>query len=150
MQGGARVNSANFSLKNEPSERTLYLRMGGFFEEREMMDFIRGYREATACYGGQPHLVLADMRPMRIASLAATHRFGELIHEVRQRGVVCCAHLSSSTVQRLQIARLTREHSGPGDVTIHVTTWEEARAVLAAERRRWMTDAAKTPVPRRP
>lgn len=138
------MNSANFSLKNEPSERTLYLRMGGFFEEREMMDFIRGYREATACYGGQPHLVLADMRPMRIASLAATHRFGELIHEARQRGVVCCAHLSSSTVQRLQIDRLTREHAGLGDVTIHVTTWEEARAVLAAARLRWM------PGPRRP
>jgi hypothetical protein len=136
--GGARVNSAHFILRNEPSERTLYVRMEGFFEEREMEDFIRGYREATACYGGQPHLVLADMRPMRIASLAATQRFGTLIREARQRGVVCCAHLSSSTVQRLQIARLTREYSGPEDVTIHVASWEEAQAVLAAERRRWM------------
>jgi hypothetical protein len=136
--GGDRVNSAHFSLKNEPLERTLYLRMEGFFEEREMMDFILRYRESTACYGGQPHLVLADMRAMRIASLAATHRFGELIHEARLRGVVCCAHLSASTVQRLQIDRLAPEPSGLGNVTIHVTSWEEARAVLAEARLRWM------------
>ncbi|MDC0713952.1 hypothetical protein POL68_36135 [Stigmatella sp. ncwal1] len=115
-----------------------------------MKEFIRLYREATACYGGQPHLVLADMRSMRIASLAVSQLFGGLIHEARQQGVVCCAHLSSTTVQRLQVARLAREHSGESDVTIHVTSLEEAREVLEAQRSRLILEAQTSRGPHRP
>ncbi|ADO69986.1 hypothetical protein [Stigmatella aurantiaca] len=144
------MNSASFTLSNEPLERVLHVRMEGFFEEGEMQEFIRRYRKATACYGGQPYLVLADMRSMRIASLAVSQLFGGLIQEARRQGVVCCAHLSSSTVQRLQVARLAREYSGDSDVTVHVTSLEEAREVLEAQRRRLIPGVPALRGPGRP
>ena len=134
------MGSAQFSVKNEPSERTLYLRLAGFFEESEMKEFIRLYLEATASYGGKPHLVLADMRELQISSLDVSKLLGDAIGKARQQGVTCCAHLTSATVVKMQIARLAREHSHGGDVTVNVGSLEEANKVLA-EARLWMGDA---------
>jgi hypothetical protein len=131
------MSSAHYSVKNEPSERTIYLRMEGFFEEAEMKEFVRLLHEATGSYGGQPHLVLADMRGMQISSLDVSKILGDAIGEGRQRGVTCCAHLTSSTVLKMQMARLAREHSHGDDVTVNVGTLEEAQKVLA-EARLWM------------
>lgn len=142
------MDSAHFSVRNEASERTIYIRMEGFFEETEMRNFVNAYREATDSYGGQPHLVLADMRGMRIASLAVSQLFGDGIGYARERGVVCCAHLSSSTVQKLQAARLAREHSPGDDVTVNVVSPEEAHKVLDEVRRRLMPTARQAPAAR--
>jgi hypothetical protein len=134
------MGSAQFSVKNEPSERTIYVSMAGFFEESEMKQFIQLYMEATASYEGKPHVVLADMRELQISSLDVSKLLGEAIGKARQQGVTCCAHLTSSTVVKMQMARLAREHSQGDDVTVNVGSLEEANKVLA-EARLWMGDA---------
>ncbi len=131
------MGSAQFSVKNEPSERTIYVRMAGFFEESEMKQFIELYLEATASYEGKPHVVLADMRELQISSLDVSKLLGDAIGKARQRGVTCCAHLTSTTVVKMQMARLAREHSQGDDVTVNVSSLEEAHKVLA-EARLWM------------
>jgi len=133
------MGSAQFSVKNEPSERTIYLRMAGFFEESEMKQFIELYLEATASYEGKPHVVLADMRELQISSLDVSKLLGDAIGKARQQGVTCCAHLTSSTVVKMQMARLAREHAQGDDVTVNVGSIEEANKVLA-EARLWMGD----------
>jgi len=142
------MGSAHFNLRNVSSERTIYIRMEGFFEEKEMRAFVDAYRKATDSYEGQPHLVLADMRGMQIASLEVSKLFGDAIGYARERGVACCAHLSSSTVQKLQAARLAREHSPGDDVTVNVVSPEEAHKVLEEARRRLAPIPQKVPVPK--
>ena len=101
-----------------------------------MRDFSREYREATDLYAGKKHLVLADMRGLRSSVPEAAAVFGEAIGYARKRGVVCCAHLSDSTIARLQAARLAREFSPGDDVTIDAVSLEEAEKVLAEERKK--------------
>jgi hypothetical protein len=131
------MESAHYSVKNEPSQRTIYIRMEGVFDEKQMRELSRLYLEATAYYKGTAHLVLADMRGMHIASLEVAKILGEAIGEARRLGVACCAHVSSSTVQKLQAARLAREHSPDDDVTVNVVSVEEANKVLE-EARLWL------------
>ncbi|WP_224367611.1 hypothetical protein [Hyalangium versicolor] len=131
------MGSAHYSVRNEVAERTLYIRMEGFFEETEMQDFVRLFVEASASYGGQPHLILADMQGLQISSLDVAKLLGDAIGKARQQGVTCCAHLTSSTVVKMQMARLAREHSQGDDVTVNVNSLEEANKVLA-EARLWM------------
>ncbi len=131
------MGSAHYGVKNEVAERTLYLRMEGFFEESEMKEFVRLFLEASASYEGQPHLVLADMRGLQISSLDVAKLLGDAIGKARQQGVACCAHLTSSTVVKMQMARLAREHSQGDDATVNVASLEEANKVLA-EARLWM------------
>lgn len=131
------MGSAQFSVKNEPSERTIYVRMAGFFEESEMKQFVQLYLEASASYGGKAHVVLADMRELQISSLDVSKLLGEAIGKAQQQGVSCCALLTSSTVVKMQMTRLAREHSHGDDVTVNVGSLEEANKVLA-EARLWM------------
>ncbi|WP_224248517.1 hypothetical protein [Hyalangium gracile] len=131
------MSSAHYTVKNDTAERTLYLRMEGFFEEAEMKDFVRLFLEASASYKGQPHLVLADMQGLQISSLDVAKLLGDAIGQARQQGVSCCAHLTSSTVVKMQMTRLAREHSQGDDVTVNVGSLEEANKVLA-EARLWM------------
>lgn len=142
------VSSAHFSLRNESLERTIYIRMEGFFEESEMRAFCDSYRQATDSYQGRPHLVLADMRGMQIASIEVSKLLGDAIGYARERGVACCAHLSSSTVQKLQAARLAREHSPGDDVTVNVVSPEEAHKVLEEARRKLLAAGPRAPAPR--
>lgn len=134
---GSVMGSAHYSVKNETAERTIHLRMEGFFEESEMKEFVRLFIEASASYGGQPHLVLADMQGLQISSLDVAKLLGDAIGKAREQGVACCAHLTSSTVVKMQMARLAREHSLDDDVTVNVGSIEEANKVLA-EARLWM------------
>jgi hypothetical protein len=129
------VDAAHYTVRNEPSERTIYIRMEGYFDLEEMKNFIRAAFEATESYNGTPHLVLADMRGMQITSLEVSKLLGEYIGEARRKGVSCCAHLSTSTVQKLQAARLARQNSPGDDVTVNVVSIEEAHALLGEARR---------------
>lgn len=137
MSKGDVMESAHYSVKNDPSQRTIHIRMEGVFGEQQMKDLARLYLEATEQYKGGQHLVLADMRGMHIASLEVAKILGEAIGQARKMGVACCAHVSSSTVQKLQAARLAREHSPDDDVTVNVVSVEEANKVLE-EARLWL------------
>jgi hypothetical protein len=141
------MESANYSVKNDPSQRTIYVRMEGVFDVRQMKQLAQQYLEVTSYYKGGLHLVLADMRGMHIASLEVARILGEAIGEARKLGVVCCAHVCSSTLQKLQAARLAREHSQGNDVTVNVASIEEAYRVLA-EARLWLGNSLnKGPAP---
>ena len=131
------MGSAHYSVKNETGDRALPVRMEGFFDEGEMKAFVQLLLEASASYGGQPHLVLADMRGLQISSLDVARLLGEAMGKARRQGVTCCAHLTSSTVVKMQMVRLAREHSQGDDVTVNVSSPEDANKVLA-EARLWM------------
>ena len=110
-------------------DRTVYVRMQGIFDVPDMERFAAEYRRVTDERDGADHIVLADMRGMKPASPDAAKVFGEAIGYARARGVVRCAHLSDSTVQRLQARRVAREHSPGDDVTVDVVSESEAAKV---------------------
>ncbi len=101
-----------------------------------MKEWAEAYKAATDSYGGGKHLVLADMRGLKPATPEVAEIMGEAIGYARSRGVACCAHLSDSSIQRLQTARLAREASPHDDVTTDVVSPEEAERVLEEARAR--------------
>ena len=109
-----------------------------------MNEFAREYRRVSRVYAGTPHMVLADMRGSQPASPEVAAVLGETIEFSRQNGVVCCAHLSDDTVQRLQAARLARQIALASDITLDVVSLEEAERVLAEKRQQLLAslDAA--------
>lgn len=121
---------AVFTVTNDRARRTIAIRMSGYLNEQHMSMFAAAYKEATDSYGGQPHLVLADMRGMTVAALSAAKILGDVIGYARARGVLCCAHLSDSILQKLQANRVARECSPGDDVTVNVVSLEEAERVL--------------------
>lgn len=125
-----------WEVKNDPEKRTIYVRMSGFMREDEMKEWAEAYKAATDSYGGGKHLVLADMRGLKPATPEVAEIMGEAIGYARSRGVACCAHLSDSSIQRLQTARLAREASPHDDVTTDVVSPEEAERVLEEARAR--------------
>ena len=125
-----------WEVKNDPEKRTIYVRMSGFMREDEMKEWAEAYKAATDTYKGEKHLVLADMRGLKPAGPEAAEIMGQAIGYARARGVACCAHLSDSTIARLQAARLAREAAVGDDVTTDVVSLEEAERVLAEARSR--------------
>ncbi len=123
-------------MKNDPEERTIYVRMSGFMREDEMKEWAEAYIAATDTYQGGKHLVLADMRGLKPAGPEAAEIMGRAIGYARARGVACCAHISDSTIARLQAARLAREAAAGDDVTTDVVSLEEAERVLEEARAR--------------
>lgn len=125
-----------FTVKNHQARRTIVIRMSGYLDEQHMTTFAKAYKDATDTYGGQPHLVLADMRGMTVTAVSAAKILGDAIGYARARGVFCCAHLSDSTLQKLQANRMARESSPGDDVTVNVVSTEEAERVLSEARAR--------------
>ncbi len=101
-----------------------------------MKEWAETYVAATDSYGGGRHVVLADMRGLKPAGAEAADIMGNAIGYARARGVACCAHISDSTIARLQAARLAREASADDDVTTDVVSLEEAERVLEEARAR--------------
>lgn len=121
-------------VTNQQTRRTIVVRLTGLIGPTEMQDFAERYRAATDFYGGEPHLVLADMRGMKTNTPAAAGILQSAIAYARSRGVHCCAHISDDTVARLQMARIAREVAAGDDVTVDVVSLEEAEAVLHEKR----------------
>jgi hypothetical protein len=124
----------SFRIANDFTERTIRLRMTGEYDRAGMERLACELREVADSYGGRSHLILADMRGMAPLDADVALVFGELIAYTRQRGVVCCAHLSDDSVQKLQAARLGRQISLSDDLTVDVVSIEEAERVLADAR----------------
>jgi hypothetical protein len=128
------TTEASFEVKNDAPLRTIFVRMTGLFDAEAMESFAREYLAATDQYRGESHLVLADMRGMRPAGADVAASLGNAIGTARKRGVFCCAHISDSTVQRLQARRVARENTDGDDVTVDVVSEAEAHRVLAEKR----------------
>ncbi len=117
---------AEFVVRNEVAKRTIFTSMKGVFRAEDMREWAKKYRQATELYGGRSHLVIADMRGMKAAHPSVAAILGEEIGYARKHGVALCAHVSDDTVQRLQVARLARQNSADDDVTVDVSSLEEA------------------------
>jgi hypothetical protein len=136
---------ASFNFVNSMGERTIRLRMMGAFDVRSMTRFADEYRRVSNEYGGRSHLVLADMRGMAPIESSVAAIFGESIAYSRRHGVVCCAHLSDDTVQRLQASRLARSSSEYDDTTVDVVSVEEAESLLAEHRAELLAGSRRPP-----
>lgn len=121
-------------INNDRAARTIYLRMSGTVTLDETRAGAEAARRATDDYRGEPHMVLADMRGVRPLAPEAAQVMGDAIAYQRARGVVCCVHLSDSSIVRLQAARLAREAVSGTTDTFEVVSLEEAEHVLSETR----------------
>jgi len=128
------MSRASFNVRNVPADRTIYVRMTGKFDIGTMRSFCDEYRAATDSYAGAAHYVLADMRGMQATQPEVGLMLGSAIGYARTRGVRCCAHLSDDPVQRLQAARLARQSTPGDDVTVEVSSLEDAERVIREHR----------------
>jgi hypothetical protein len=81
-------------------------------------------------------MVVADMRGMKPLHPPVAKLLGEAIGYGRKNGAVLCVHISDHTVQRLQASRVARENSPTDDITVDVSSLEEAERVLDEARSR--------------
>jgi hypothetical protein len=123
-----------FEVTNDVSRRTITARMSGFMRPNEMKEYVAVYKKATDSYGGGRHLVLADMRGLRPLEPESANLFSEVINHGRKNGCVMCAHVSDSTIARLQTARVASEASPNDDITVDCVSLEEAQNQLAKAR----------------
>jgi hypothetical protein len=79
-------------------------------------------------------MLIADMRGLAPLSQESAKLMGEAIAFQRAHGIVLCAHLSDSSITRLQAKRLAREATPNDKVTIEVVSPEEAERVLDERR----------------
>lgn len=127
---------AEFEVVLDMPNRTLSTRMTGLFSEADMIAWAKDYREATDKFQGRKHMVIADMRGMKTVHPSIANIMGAEIGYAREHGVVLCAHLSDDTVQRLQARRVARQNSPADNVTVDVSTVQEARRVIDEARER--------------
>jgi len=112
------------------TRRLIMFRGSGTLTVDDLKKLVEEAKWATDSFRGEPHMVLADMRGMAPLSPDATQLFGEMIKYGRERGCVCCVHLSDSSIARLQASRLAREASPYDDITVNVVSIEEAEKMI--------------------
>src|SRR5262245_3700934 len=106
--------STMFQIEHDAIARTILFRINGTFSAEEVRAVGREYQRLTDKFRGERHMVLADLRGLRPLSPEAAEVFKGIIAYGRAHGTVCCAHLSDSSIVRLQGSRLAREVT-PGD-----------------------------------
>lgn len=125
-----------FEVTNDVNRRTITIRLSGFIRPNEMKECAVVYRAATDVYGGGRHLVMADMRGLKALEPESAAIFGEVVAYGRQKGCAMCAHVSDSTIARLQTARVASEVSPDDDITVNCVSYEEAQRQLTDARTR--------------
>jgi hypothetical protein len=133
-----------FEVTNDVTRRTITARMSGFMRPNEMKEFAAIYRKATDSYAGGRHLVLADMRGLKALEPESANHFSEVINHGRNNGCVMCAHVSDSTIARLQTARVASEASIDNDITVDCVSLEEAQAQLTKARTRYFQSGGQS------
>jgi len=121
-------------IDNDIPSRTIRVRMASPITDTELIDAVPLMKRASDAYRGAEHMTLADMRGLNPLSPDQAALMGEAIAYQRRRGVVLCAHLSDSSIMRLQAKRLGREASPHDTTTIDVVSLDEAEKVLAERR----------------
>ena len=133
---GIMDRKAEFEVVLDLANRTIFTRMTGLFSESDMHEWAKQYHEATDRFLGRKHMVIADMRGMKTVHPSIANIMGGEIGYAREHGVVLCAHLSDDTVQRLQARRVARLNSPDDNVTVDVSSIQEARKVVEEARGR--------------
>lgn len=122
--------NAEYEVKADPVQRTVFVRMRGIFDEATMREWCKSYREqGTEAMRGKNHIVIADMRGMKTVHPTIAALMGAEIGYARRNGAVLCIHISDDTVQRLQAARIARQNSPGDDITVDCDSLEEAQRV---------------------
>jgi hypothetical protein len=119
-----------FEVTINRNRKTITFRASGLLSDDDMQQVLEEAKWATDGFKGKPHIVLADMRGMKLMSDKSAAAFGEIIRYGREHGTVLCVHLSDSSIARLQANRLARESSPQDDCTINVISREEADKVI--------------------
>ena len=127
---GIMDRKAEFEVVLDLANRTIFTRMTGLFSESDMQEWAKQYHDATDRFQGRKHMVIADMRGMKTVHPTIANIMGGEIGYAREHGVVLCAHLSDDTVQRLQARRVARQNSPADNVTVDVSSIQEARKVV--------------------
>jgi hypothetical protein len=110
--------------------RLITFRASGTLSLPEMKTIYDESKWSTDVFKGEPHIVLADMRGLPPLTEDKSKVFADIIRYGREHGVICCVHLSDSSIARLQHARLAREASPYDDITVNVVSIEEADRVI--------------------
>jgi hypothetical protein len=120
-----------FEVKNDASRRLYRVRMSGFMRPVEMAQAAAQLIAMTESYDGKEHMCLADMRGLKALEPESARLLREAIMHTRQKGVVRCAHVSDSTISRLQAIKLASQPSTEDDgATVDCSSVEEAERVL--------------------
>lgn len=135
-----------YSVKNQPTRKTVVVRLSGIIEDPEMRAFAAEAHAATDAYKNAPHFVLADARGLKTCAASTAAILKEVIVYGRAHGVIACVHVTDESVTKLQLGRLARQGAPTDAATIEVATVEEAESVLGEKRYELM---AKEP-PREP
>lgn len=130
-----------YEVSNDMNRRTITVKLSGFIRPNEMKDIAAVYRASTDAYAGGRHLVLADMRGLKALEPESAAIFGEVIMYGRQKGCSMCAHVSDSTIARLQTARVASQVSPDDDITVDCVSLEEAHRQLTEARTRMFQHA---------
>lgn len=125
-----------FDIQNDKAKRTIYVRMSGFMRQDEVKRCTEAFKAATDSYNGAQHLCLADMRGLKALEPESAAVLMEAIGYQRRNGVVLCAHVSDSTIARLQMQKVARSASLDDKQTIDCVSPEEAEQVLLDARTR--------------
>jgi hypothetical protein len=133
-----------YSVKNQPTRKTVVVRLSGIIEDPEMRAFAAEAHAATDAYKNAPHFVLADARGLKTCAASTATILKEVIAYGRAHGVLACVHVTDESVTKLQLGRLARQGAPTDAVTIEVATIEEAESVLGEKRFELM---AKEPLP---
>src|SRR4051794_16748428 len=80
-------------LTNHVQLRTIRFAATGTITEEELEQVAGEARKMSQSYAGRKHLILADIRGMKVASNKVAERLGELIAYQRANGVSLCVHL---------------------------------------------------------
>lgn len=134
-----------FEVKNDRKKRTIYIRISNSAPLERVQRWATECKAACDAYAGQPHFIIADMRGVGVLAPELAAVVGEVIEYTRRGGVCRCAHLSDSSIMRLQARRLAREASGSDSITVDVVSTEEAERLLDEDRRKLPTPPVSAP-----
>jgi hypothetical protein len=123
-----------YEIRDDKTRKTVYLKLNGLIREQEMKKFCDEFKAVTDTYQGKQHYYLADMRGLKVMEPSVASILGEAIGYTRKRGVMLCAHLSDSTIAKLQAMRLAREVQTNDSATVDVVSMDEAEKVLVEAR----------------
>ncbi len=126
----------SYEVKVNLERRTLYVRASGTMDLSMAQKILVDYKKETDKLKGKKHFVVADLRGLLAMTPDVATIFGETIAYGRAKGAVRCAHLSDTSIARLQTRRLAREIT-PGDkITVDVLSEEEAERLIDEEFRK--------------
>jgi hypothetical protein len=132
---GKQTREYLYRVLSNSVRRTIYVRMTGYFRDKDVAGWAALYQRLTEEYEGGPHVVLADLRGMRLLSASAARIVRDAMNLARARGMVCCAQVTDEGIARLRARGVSHEAAVDLGATIDAESVDEAERVLRLARR---------------